>query len=69
MEQLLYILLVIEVCGKMNHTLQQQHTNFIGNLDIVKLLLQNGANVEMKDDMGTTCLHNAAFNSHMEIIQ
>lgn len=40
-----------------------------GHLEIVKRLLQNGANITEKNAHGATILHCAAVNGHLEILQ
>ena len=41
----------------------------IGDLDIVKLLVENGANVQIKDCSGSTGLHYAAFFAHLDLVK
>ena len=40
-----------------------------GYLEIVKLFLENGANVNFKDDRENTPLHRACKNCHLEIVE
>ena len=40
-----------------------------GNLDIVKCLCENGANVEVKDDNGETPLHFACYYGNFSIVK
>ena len=39
-----------------------------GHVDIVRFLLQNGANTELCDDWNCTPLHNAAGAGHYQIV-
>jgi hypothetical protein len=39
-----------------------------GHVEIARLLLQNGADVNVKSDDGFTPLHDAAFNGHVDIL-
>ncbi len=38
-----------------------------GHIDIVKLLLEKGVDVNLKDKYDNTPLNSAAFNGHIEI--
>jgi ankyrin repeat protein len=40
-----------------------------GNEEVVKQLLENGADVEVKDSDGWTALHRAASEGHEEVIK
>lgn len=40
-----------------------------GDLDMVKFLVENDANVNLEDDMGKTALIYAAANGHFEIVK
>jgi hypothetical protein len=40
----------------------------IGHVEIARLLLQNGAEVNVKSKYGTTPLHSAAFQGHVDIL-
>ena len=40
-----------------------------GYQDVVKTILQNGANIESQDDIGETALINAALWGHIEIVE
>ena len=39
-----------------------------GQLEIVRLLVDNGAELELRDDRGWTCLHYAAFGGHVDVV-
>ena len=39
-----------------------------GNLDAVKLLIQNGAEINDTDDEGSTALVTASSNGHLEVV-
>jgi len=39
-----------------------------GQLDIVRLLVENGAELELRDDRGWTCLHYAAYGGHVDVV-
>lgn len=41
---------------------------FSGQLEIVRLLVDNGAELELRDDRGWTCLHYAAFGGHVDVV-
>ena len=41
---------------------------FSGQLEVVRLLVENGAELEMRDDRGWTCLHYAAFGGHLDVV-
>ena len=40
-----------------------------GHVEIVKILLERGANPNAEDDAGRTPLHDAAFKGHVEIVK
>ena len=40
-----------------------------GQLDIVKVLVENGADVDVKDADNNTALHNATLRGHLEIVK
>jgi ankyrin repeat protein len=40
-----------------------------GSISIVKLLLENGAKIEERNDTGQTALHIATLNGNLEMIQ
>jgi ankyrin repeat protein len=42
---------------------------FNGHMEIVNLLLEKGADVNLKDNFGTTPLKSAALNGHMRIVK
>ncbi len=46
-----------------------QTSCFAGNLDIVKLLVEHGANVRIKDRDGWTLLHGASLAGKLDIVQ
>ena len=39
-----------------------------GQLEAARLLVENGAEVELRDDQGWSCLHYAAFGGHVDIV-
>lgn len=39
-----------------------------GHIEIVRLLVDNGAELELRDDRGWTCLHYAAFGGHVDVV-
>lgn len=39
-----------------------------GQLEIVRLLVENGAELELRDDRGWTCLHYAAFGGRVDVV-
>ncbi|XP_068724268.1 unconventional myosin-XVI-like [Montipora capricornis] len=39
-----------------------------GQLEIVRLLVENGAELELRDDRGWTCLHYAAFGGCVDVV-
>jgi ankyrin repeat protein len=41
----------------------------MGNLDILRLLLEHGANPFVHDNSGNTALHLAAIQRHLEVAQ
>lgn len=41
---------------------------FSGQLEVVRLLVENGAELELRDDRGWTCLHYAAFGGHVDVV-
>lgn len=40
-----------------------------GNLKLIQVLLEKGANIEAKDKNGTTALMEAAINNHLKVIK
>jgi ankyrin repeat protein len=41
----------------------------LGRLDVVRALIDNGANVQKKGQFGYTALHAAAQGGHLEVVQ
>lgn len=41
----------------------------LGRLDIVKTLIENGANIQRKGQFGYTALHAAAQSGHLDVVQ
>jgi len=41
----------------------------LGHLEVVKLLLNKGADVNIQDDLGVTPLHHACYKGHIVIVQ
>lgn len=39
-----------------------------GQLETVRLLVENGAEIELRDNRGWTCLHYAAFGGHVDVV-
>ena len=39
-----------------------------GQLEATRLLVENGAELELRDDRGWSCLHYAAFGGHVDIV-
>lgn len=39
-----------------------------GQLEIVRLLVESGAELELRDDRGWTCLHYASFGGHVDVV-
>lgn len=39
-----------------------------GKMEMVRLLVENGAELELRDDQGWTCLHYASFGGHVDIV-
>ena len=39
-----------------------------GQLEMARLLMENGAELELRDDRGWTCLHYAAFGGHVDVV-
>lgn len=40
---------------------------FLGHLNVVKLLIDSKANIELKDEDGQTALHRSAARGHLEV--
>lgn len=40
----------------------------LGQLEIVRLLVENGAELELRDERGWTCLHFAAFGGRVDVV-
>lgn len=43
--------------------------NKIGHLEIVKILIQNGANIHESNNSGNAPIHWAASNGHLEMVK
>ena len=39
-----------------------------GQLEMARLLVENGAELELRDERGWTCLHYAAFGGHVDVV-
>jgi ankyrin repeat protein len=42
--------------------------SFSGKVTVVELLLEYGANPDVRDKLGWTPLHEAAFNLHLQVV-
>lgn len=42
---------------------------YVGNLNIVKKLVEHGAKLEIQNTDGQTCLHKAVQNNHFEVVR
>jgi ankyrin repeat protein len=49
-----------------HHCIMLLHSN--GHIEIARLLLQNGADVNVRNNYGSTPLHCAAYNGHIDIL-
>nr|CAH8855428.1 unnamed protein product [Trichobilharzia regenti] len=56
-------------CKDANHNSVLSEACIGGNIDIVQLLLDNGADVNSRGQFGRTPLYRAAFGSHLDIVK